>query len=193
MSKTKSGKDHEHPPGETTEQRRARQIKEWETRKKQKERRKASGSALPWVAGGVGVLVIAVIAVGYLLQGGNSGGSSAATPVPDPRVAGLPIEKQVQIVADDQGQANNPTFDPTEVSGPAGEVIEFTLINEGSVAHNLSVSGLDKEFGTRDDFTMNSLSGGEQGTLLVKINDAGTYPFRCDLHPTQQVGNLILN
>lgn len=183
------------PPDETAEQRRARQIKEWETRKKQKERRKSSGSPLLWVASGAGVLVLVVIGVVILLQGGGGGsdGSSAATPRPDPRVAGLPVAQQVQIIADDQGQANNPTFDTTAVSGQAGEVIEFTLINEGSVAHNLSVSGSDEEFGTLDDFTMNSLNAGEEGTLLVKINDPGTYPFRCDLHPFQQVGTLNLS
>jgi plastocyanin len=198
MSKKQSSKrpaDQRETADETVEQRRARQLKEWEARKKQKERRKSSGSPLLWVASGAGVLVLAVIGALILLQGGGGGsdGSAAATPRPDPRVAGLPVAQQVQIIADDQGQANNPTFDTTAVFGQASEVIEFTLVNEGSVAHNLSVSGSDKEFGTLDDFTMNSLQAGEQGTLLVKINDPGTYPFRCDLHPFQQVGTLDLS
>ena len=72
-------------------------------------------------------------------------------------------------------------------------MIEFTLVNEGSVAHNLSVSGIDQEFGTPDDFFMDSLDAGEEGTLRVKIDQSGTYPFRCDLHPLQQVGSLILS
>jgi len=157
---------------------------------KRKERKKSSGSPLFWVAresrwsGSFGVIALAGCRLREL---------AAATPVPDPRVAGLPIAQEVQIIADDEGQANNPTFDTTAVSGKAGEVIEFTLVNDGSVAHNLSVSGRDKEFGTTDDFTMNSLNAGEEGTLLVKINDPGTYPFRCDLHPFQQTGTLILS
>ncbi len=39
---------------------------------------------------------------------------------------------------------------------------------------------------------MNLLNAGGEGTLLVKINDPGTYPFRCDLHPMQQVVSLIV-
>lgn len=194
---SKKQNDQSAPKGEyadeAPEQRRARQIKEWEARKKQKARRKSSGSPLLWLASGAGVLALAVIGLVILLQGGGSNDSSAATPVPDPRVAGLPVAQEVQIIADDQGQANNPTFDTTVVSGQAGDVIKFTLVNEGSVAHNLSVSGRDQEFGTLDDFTMDSLNAGEQGTLLVKIDDPGTFPFRCDFHPFQQTGNLILS
>jgi len=188
-----SGAAPEFKAGETAEQRRAKQIKEWEARKKQKERRKSSGSSMVWVASGAGVLVLAVIGTILLLQGGSSDATPAATPRPDPRVAGLPVDQSVQIIADDQGQANNPTFDVTAVTGRSGKVIEFTLVNKGSVAHNLAVSGRDKEFGTLDDFVMASLDAGEEGTLRVKIDESGTYPFQCDFHPAQQRGNLILS
>jgi plastocyanin len=198
MSKGKQGKQSQGKVAATTvtdesaEQRRARQIKEWEERKKQKERGKSSGLPVFWLACGGGVLALVVVGVVILMQGG-SGGSPSATAVVDPRVAGLPIAQEAQIIADDEGQSNNPTFNPTLVTGKAGDVIEFTLVNDGSVAHNLTVSGDDKEFGTLDDFTMDSLDAGEEGTLLVKIDEEGTYPFRCDLHPVQQVGNLVLS
>lgn len=85
---------------------------------KRKERKKSSGSPLFWVAresrwsGSFGVIALAGCRLREL---------AAATPVPDPRVAGLPIAQEVQIIADDEGQANNPTFDTTAVSGKAGE------------------------------------------------------------------------
>lgn len=178
--------------GESAEERRARQIREWEARKKQKER-KASQSVTPWVMGGAAVLLAAVVGAVVLLSGGDSSGSGAPVVTPDPRVAGLPIGTSVEVVADDDGQATNPRFVPSEIVAQAGEVLEIQLANEGSVAHNLTVSGLDREYDTRDDFTINALDAGESGTLLVKLDEPGTYPFRCDLHPVQQVGNLILN
>jgi len=178
--------------GESQEERRARQVREWESRKKQKERVSASGSPLLWAAGGVGLLAAVVVGAVLLLSGGGSEGTSA-TPVVDPRVAGLPVDQTVELIADDEGQSVNPRFEPNVVNGRAGEVIEFQVSNEGTVAHNLTVSGPDKEYGTPDDFTMNSIDAGEKGTLRVKLNTPGTYPFRCDLHPLQQIGTLILS
>ena len=178
--------------GESQEARRARQVREWESRKKQKERSAASGSPLPWVAGGVGLLAAVVVGAVLLLSGGGSDGTSA-TPVVDPRVTGLPVDQTVELIAEDDGQSVNPRFEPNVVNGKAGEVIEFQVRNEGTVAHNLTVSGPDKEYGTPDDFTMNSIDAGEESTLRVKLNTPGTYPFRCDLHPEQQIGSLILS
>jgi uncharacterized cupredoxin-like copper-binding protein len=136
--------------------------------------------------------VVAGVGAVLLLSGGGSSDSSEPVVTPDARVAGLPVDKTVELVADDDGQAANPRFVPTEVVGQAGEVIEFQVVNEGDVAHNLTVSGLDKEYATPDDFTSPTLEAGESGTLLVKIDEPGTYPFRCDFHPQQQVGTLIL-
>jgi len=55
-------------------------------------------------------------------------------------------------------------------------VVEIRMINVGSVAHNLRVSGVDKEYATRDDFLTDpgTIKEGEEGSVLVKIDDPGT-------------------
>jgi uncharacterized cupredoxin-like copper-binding protein len=39
----------------------------------------------------------------------------------------------------------------------------------------------------------NVIQPGETERLLVKIDQAGTYSFRCDFHPQYQTGNLVLS
>lgn len=139
-----------------------------------------------------------MVILGVVLFAGGSGGSEAtATPVAtrDPRLGPGEIAKTVVIDADDEGQAANPTFSVTTITGRAGEIIEVKLNNIGSVAHNLNFAGLDGEYGSRDDWTTTpqSIQPGQSGTVLVKFDEPGTYPFHCDFHPEQQRGNLILS
>ena len=181
---------------ETQAARRAQQKAEWAAQKKKDDRRPIPASTFAWIGGLAGIAVLTVAGVFLLVSGGSdSDGPAAPTATPDPRVAGLPIAKTVDVEADDDGQEVNPRFSPTSVTGNAGEVIEIRMINVGSVAHNLRVSGIDKEYDTRDDFLTDpgSIKGGEEGSVLVKIDEPGTYPFRCDFHPDQQIGNLVLN
>jgi uncharacterized cupredoxin-like copper-binding protein len=142
----------------------------------------------------VGVIVLIIVLVA---QGGGSGSASddGATPGPDPRVGTATPAASFTIEAGDAGQATGTYFEPRVVSARAGEVVEIIVKNVGSVAHNLRVSGLDKEYDTTDDWlvTPGTLQPGDEGRLLLKINQAGQYPFRCDFHPIEQVGTLNLN
>lgn len=188
--------------GETAEQRRARQVKEWEERKRRKELRGKihvpiiGTTTVGALVGGVTSLMVVIgafVGVFLLLSGGSDGGGRDATPTPDPRVAGEPIAKTVELEATDNGVNINPSFDPTVITGRAGEVIEIKMTNTGSSAHNLNVAGIDGEFGSRDDFVIDSIDPGEEASLLVKLDESGTYPFQCDLHPGRQSGQLILS
>src|SRR3972149_11987263 len=96
------------------------------------------------------------------------------------------------MAADAEGQQVTPRFVPTTIEGKAGEVLEIDIRNVGTVAHNLRVSGSDKEYDTRDDFASAAVQAGKEVKLLLKIDDPGSYPFRCDFHPDQQRGTLIL-
>jgi plastocyanin len=183
--------------GEAYEERRARQKREWATQKKQRERKPLPVALFAWLAAG-GAGIAAVVVVAFLLLGGSgSGGTTEPTPTVDPRVSGQPIAATFEIEADDDGQSVNPRFTPNTITGKAGDVIELKITNVGSVAHNLRVSGTDKEYQpdapTSDDFATDALQAGDELSLLVKIDAAGAYPFRCDLHPLQQTGTLILN
>jgi plastocyanin len=151
-------------------------------------------SIAAWVSG-VGVVIGGIVLVIVLIvTSGSSGTEFAPGPfeTPDPRVAGQTPAVTVQMNQNDSGQATNARFEPNSLSGKAGEVIEIDLKNVGSVAHNLHIAGADNQYDTKDDWQVNALQPGEQTKLLVKIAQAGTYKFRCDLHPIQQVGTLVL-
>lgn len=148
--------------------------------------------ATPVVAIGVGVLAFLILSSG---SSGVTGGGTSATPTPDPRVAGLPIDTPIEITAGDDGAnpASSSFFQPDSVTADAGDVIEFVVTNTGSVTHNIWVAGPDNEYETDDDFgPIELISPGETGRLVVTIDGPGTYLFRCEIHPDIQIGELIL-
>ena len=177
--------------------RRAEQKREYERRKREKT--SGSQSFAPFFWGGGVVSVIAVFALGgfVLLSGGggDNGGAAAPSATPDPRIAGLPIDRTINIQTDDDGQSANPRFIPSTISAEAGEVIEIVVTNIGSVAHNLHFPGLDAEYDTRDDWLVDppTLRPGDTGRVVVKIDDPGSNPFRCDFHALTHLGTLTLS
>jgi plastocyanin len=184
---------------EAREARRAQQKAEWAAQKKKQDSR-AAGAAVPvwaWI-GGVAVGGLVAVAGAFLLLsgGGDSDDSPQPTATVDPRVEGLPIDQTVEIEAG--GAESASFFNPTTITGNAGEVIEIVVNNTGTVSHNLRVSGEDKEYGddrvAGDDWVSDTpIQAGDTGRALVKIDQPGTYPFQCDFHPQVQKGNLVLN
>lgn len=173
-------------------ERREQQRREYEKRKRAKAR--GSRPLAPYLRGG-GVTAMVALAVlgGFLLLGGGGGGSNG-TPIvtPDARIAGLPIDVTLTIDSDDDGQNINPSFIPNTISADAGQVVEIVVNNVGSVAHNLHLAGIDDEYDTRDDWLTPTLFSGDTGTVVVKLDDPGTYAFRCDFHPLLQIGTFIV-
>jgi len=175
--------------------RRADQKREYEKRK----REKASGGQSPaylWGGGIAAVIAVAVIGGFLLLSGGgdDDGSNGAPSATPDPRIAGLPIDATINVQSDDNGQNVNPRFIPNAISGQAGDVIEVVNPNIGSVAHNLRFAGVDGQYNTPDDWLTEpgTIQPGETGRVVVKFDDPGAYPFKCDFHPTQ-TGTLTLS
>lgn len=151
----------------------------------------------PWAISGVvlsgGIALIAVLT----LTAGSSGTSApaAATPTPDPRVEGLPIDASFEIEAGDDGTGGGggSFFQPDAVSADAGDVVEFVVTNTGSVTHNIWLAGADNEYDTSDDFGPIALiSPGDTDRLVGKIDEPGTYDFKCQIHPDVQFGTLTL-
>lgn len=142
---------------------------------------------LPVVVGVVGVLAVLI-----LTSGSSGGGGPSRTPTPDPRVAGQTPTASFTIEA--RGAESGSFYAPDTITAPAGEVIAITVKNTGTVSHNMRVSGPDKEYDTPDDFEMppGVIEPGKSQTLLVKIDEPGTYPFRCEFHPLDQKGTLVL-
>jgi len=146
-----------------------------------------------WIIG-IPVVVIGVVVVAVLILTSGSSGSSVpkVERTLDPRVAGQTPTATYTIEA--RGAESGSFYAPDTITATAGDVIAITVRNTGTVSHNMRVSGLDKEYDTPDDFEMppNVIKPGESETLVVKIDEPGTYPFRCDFHPLDQTGNLIL-
>ncbi len=143
----------------------------------------------PWL---IAVLVVAIgagILAVLVLTSGSSGttGGAADTSATDP-LAGQTPDASVSLNVDDVNFSN------TDLTGNAGEVIEFLVTNTGTISHNMVVAGPDNEYGTGDEFEPDpfAIKAGETGQVLVKIDDPGTYKFRCAFHPAIEFGTLVL-
>ena len=177
--------------------RRAEQKREWAEQKRGKER-VASGSIAPlvWAGSGITAVVVAVIVGVVLLAGGGESASSTATPSvsADPRLGGASAAESFNVSATDDGVDINARFEPNTITAQAGEVFQINVKNDGHSAHNLVVAGVDGQYGTSDDWTTNpsSLPAGTTGTVVVKIDQPGTYKFHCLFHPDAQTGTLTI-
>lgn len=124
------------------------------------------------------------------MTAGSSGTTvpAAPTPTPDPRVAGLAPDRTITVESGDN------FFVQRSIEGEAGEVIEIIMRNNGAVTHNLRVAGPDNEYESGDDFESLpfAVRPGEQGRTVVKIDEPGSYIYRCDFHPIEQTGTLTL-
>jgi plastocyanin len=79
--------------------------------------------------------------------------------------------------------ANNLTFAESTVAVPAGEAFQLTFTNQESAPHNVSIY--------TDASAATNLYNGEIFSSATKVYDvpalaAGTYFFRCDVHPDMQ-------
>jgi plastocyanin len=106
------------------------------------------------------------------------------------------VDRTVAVEASDRGRPEvDSFFDPDSISINADERVRFDVTNTGSVSHNLRIAGLDQEYNTDDDSVSEPviITPGETGTLVEEIEEAGTYAFRCDIHPQVQFGTLTVD
>ncbi len=82
-----------------------------------------------------------------------------------------------------------------------GEEVTFDLENQGLSKHNMQVNGTDDTYDialceTGDDSTACSdpdvISGSGMATITVQLDDPGVYNFRCDFHPSEMTGTLVV-
>jgi plastocyanin len=105
-----------------------------------------------------------------------------------PTPAAEAVDAEVSVVMKDN------FYEPPEFSVPAGKRFRINLTNEGpSFAHNLRIAGPDSEFDTDDDLVSEPSAQrvGVSGELVGQIDEAGTYPVRCDFH-AEQTGTLTV-
>ncbi len=88
-------------------------------------------------------------------------------------------------------QAVNITFAPSSLSAPAGTPITVTLQNQDNgLAHNINffAPGTSTSIGATD-----VVQGVSTQTLSLGSLAPGSYHFKCDVHPTQMSGTLVVS
>ncbi len=89
-----------------------------------------------------------------------------------------------------------------DISVALGQEVTFDLENRGAAIHNLQVNGTDDTYtvvtcepdnASRFCSDPGVIRGSGTATLTVQFDEPGTYNFRCDFHPTEMTGTLVVN
>ena len=127
---------------------------------------------------------------------GESGTPPCGQGPPAPKqTAGPPIK----VTGDVEFKMGDNFFDLDGSINPtleiaAGDAVNLTVPNNGQNIHNLRFAGPDGEYNTDDDYVSDPdlLRGGEQGTLEFTFGEAATFPYQCDFHPTEMLGEVTV-
>ena len=129
------------------------------------------------------LLLVVTGALAACSSGGDGGdGGDGAGGCPGTGTATL-TDGEVRICADDLA------FDVTTIEAPAGEEFNITFTNAEAVPHNVAVY---TEEGGDEIFVGEVITGPDVTTQLpIPALDAGTYYFRCDVHPEME-GTIVV-
>lgn len=129
------------------------------------------------------VLALSVVAAACG-GGGGGGGGSPATPGEEEggnvEIAGERANdhgsEDVSGASELEVEADDLYFEPTILSGTAGQEITIEVVNEGAAAHTFTIDeqGIDEE-----------LQPGADATVRVTFPDSGTVVFYCRFHRSQ--------
>ena len=120
---------------------------------------------------------------------------AAGGPTPEPDDAGGPGDdgngNGDAVTGDLEITALNSQFDKPELVAPANEEVTIAFHNQdANLPHNIAFyldSGADRVIARGELFP-----GVDTQTLTFNTPNPGTYFFRCDVHPTTMVGDLIV-
>lgn len=147
------------------------------------------------------VLIVTFIGAFSATGGGAEGDavSGSSTPRETPQDGGSPSpdgdgDGPIAVTMKDN------SFDPNEITVPAGSAVTFDIANEGGAIHNMHIAGPDGDF--TEDFCEGSgdpcsdptrVRGGDAATLTWEVpGDPGEVDFRCDFHPQQMTGKITI-
>jgi plastocyanin len=119
--------------------------------------------------------LIATLALATVALAAAACGSTSAA---DPSVPAAPADPNAPAIS-----ANALKFDRAEVTVPAGKAFQLTFTNQESAPHNVAIY--------TDSSAATNLFRGEIFSSGSKVYDvpalaAGSYFFRCDVHPDIQ-------
>jgi plastocyanin len=133
-----------------------------------------------------------------LLAGGPPGSTAPppqTTCAPPPPPSGGPGPACEPNGTSLQLTAKGIAFDPTCLAVPAGQAFTLTFDNQDAgTPHNVNILSADpaQDPSAQSLFASDLLTGVTSQTYDVTALDAGTYFFRCDVHPQQMVGTFVV-
>jgi plastocyanin len=136
---------------------------------------------------------LAGLAIGVLGACMLIGGIAVVAIGPEPEAAAA-VKPQVLVLAAPAGAAAN-GFEPTRLSAAPGKPIQIVLDNQDpGVSHNVAVYAGDpaKDPSAALLGSADPVPGPAKLTVPVKALAAGSYFFRCDVHPTTMQGVLTV-
>lgn len=127
-----------------------------------------------------GVPVALLIAIGLYLQvrpeaATGEGGAAGARPAA--------VTSVTEIATDNK-------FSVTATAVPANQEVTLQLENQGQALHNWRLLGAKDKDGK--DVATQLLAAGKSETIKFTLAQAGTFDFRCDVHPTEMTGKLTV-
>lgn len=160
-----------------------------------------------WVAVLLAIGLLIFAACGEEEEGPISGQTppAAATEIPpggglapQPEKPGTAQDIQAEVVEPSNGVIETAMgdnfFTKNNFKVTLGQSVTIRATNEGQAIHNLRIAAVDGEWNTADDF-FTSEGGdkpGDTGEFVFTPDVAGTYVFRCDFHPTEMWGQIVV-
>ena len=84
-------------------------------------------------------------------------------------------------------------FSPNNLHVPLGDAVTIRLTNNDPATHTMRVAGIDGRYGTEDDAVVPQIAPGAVEELTLDGATAGTFTFRCDLHPGSMGGVIVVD
>jgi len=169
---------------------------------------------MPSLSPGKWMLILVPVAAGLLLlaaacggddddggNGGNGGNGNGGAATPAHEIESQPVSPQA--IGDEVTEASGGALQTAvgdnfytlnNLKVPLNETTAISITNDGLVPHNMRIAGPDGEWSTDDDSASapEILVSGTTGVVEFTPTLAGTYTFRCDIHPTEQGGIIVV-
>lgn len=84
-------------------------------------------------------------------------------------------------------------FAPNNLHVPLDDTVTIRLTNNDPATHTMRVAGIDGVYDTEDDAFVLRISPGTVEELTLDGVAAGTFTFRCDLHPGSMGGVIVVD
>jgi plastocyanin len=148
-------------------------------------RKRLNTSAFSRTRGLIIVVALSVLAVlGFACGGGDEDPADETTGETAVSVTNGSVAVEMQ----------DNRFVQNRIEAPMGQNVTVNLTNDGNSIHNMRLAGPDNRFDTSDDNVSSpeTVRSGQTATLSFNLASAGTYDFRCDFHPTDMTGSIIV-